>query len=182
LPLPLFAFLAVAAGVATAFAGGNELRLSPRHALLTSTFFAFACYLGLLMVPASAYFYIFHGDWFLLYAFDVRLIPSAIALVGFVLLALLGVLGFSLGAGLARSQRTAAGGLAIALCVLASAALAIVLRDRMALVGSYAQYRGGFGLQPYGGTLLQGTLAMVGYLGLGLTFLLLRVRAASARN
>lgn len=181
MPLPLFAFLAVAAGVATAFAGGNELRLSPRHALLTSTFFAFACYLGLLLVPASAYFYIFHGDWFLLYAFDMRLIPSAIALVGFMLLALLGVLGFSLGAGLARSQRTGTGGAAIGVCVVAAVAVAIGLRDRLGLVGSYAQYRGGFGLEPYGGTLLQGTLAMAGYLVLGLVFLLLKVRAASGR-
>ena len=78
----LFCF-AFAAGLATAVAARVELRVSPRTPLSTRSFRAFLLYALLLLIPISVYFYIFHGDWFLLYTLDVTRVPSAIALIGF---------------------------------------------------------------------------------------------------
>lgn len=176
MPLPTLVFLALGIGVAAALAGGTELRLSPRHALLTNSFMAFAMFLGLVLLPASAYFYIFHGDWFLLYTIDVNRIPSAMALVGFILEAGVGMAGFSLGAGLARSQRSRAGIVAVAVCLLLCGSVVLVWPERLSMVGTLAQYRGGFGLTDYGGSLLQGAMAMAGFIVVGGVFLVLRIR------
>lgn len=168
-------------GLAAALAGAHELRLSPRHALLTSSFFALVSFLALVLVPVSVYFYVFHGDWFLLYFVDVRHVPSALALIGFVMQALLGVLGFSVGATLVRSQHVVwiFGGLAA--CAVAAIAVVPLCLDRLRVVGTYAQFRGGFGLAPYGGALFQGTLAMGLLLLLGGAFLVYRVHSGVAR-
>lgn len=176
MPLPTPFFLAIAIGIAAALAGGNELRLSPRHALLTSCFSAYAAFLGLLLIPITVYFYVFHGDWFLLYSMDTARIPSAVALVGFMAQGALGTASFLIGAALARNQRATFGGVLVALAVLAGALVLLVFPDRLALVGTYAQYRGHFGLRPYGGVLMQGGMVMGGYLVLGAAFLLLRIR------
>ena len=181
MPLPSILFLALGIGVAAALAGGGELRLSPRHALLTSAFQAFAGFLCLLLVPISVYFYVFHGDWFMLYAIDVRRVPSAVALLGFLLEAGIGVLGFSIGAALARSQRDGAGLAVVGVCAVLSGAVVFLWPDRLAVVGTYAQFHGGFGLQRYGGLLMQGGLSMAGFLLLGAAFLLLRLRASQRR-
>src|SRR5688572_11199826 len=77
-PLPPLLLWMVASGLAAALAGRNELRTSPRPAPLTRTFFAYASYAVLVVVPVSIYFYAFHGDWFLLYFADVSKIPSAV--------------------------------------------------------------------------------------------------------
>jgi len=176
LPLPTLLMLAIAIGIAAALAGGNELRLSPRHALLTSCFSAYASFMCLLLVPVSVYFYIFHGDWFLLYFIDVGVVPSAVALLGFVAEGAVGVGGFSLGAALARNQRVTTGGVLIALCVLASVLVLILFPARLSVVGTYAQFEGNFGLEPYGGVLMKGGAAMAGYIAVGTAFLLLRIR------
>jgi hypothetical protein len=165
-----------ASGVAAALAGRVELRISPRPALLTRVFGAYLLFAGLLLIPVSVYFYVFHGDWFLLYLVDVRKIPSAVALLGFLIEMALGASGFLAGAGLVRSQRDTAAGVLLGLAVVAAGAVVPAAVDRLALVGSFAQYQGGFGLEPYGsGPLLQGTLVMGLILLVGLGFLLLRI-------
>lgn len=182
MPLPVLVLFAFGVGVAAAMAGGNELRLSPRHALLTSSFRAFLLFLCLVVVPVSVYFYAFHGDWFLLYALDVRRIPSAVALLGFMLQAGIGVAGFSLGAVLARSQRTAAGYLVLSAALLLSAAVAVLWPGRLAVVGTFAQFRGDFGLRPYGGALLKGAVAMGAFLAVGTAYLLARIAVGGRRG
>jgi hypothetical protein len=162
MPLPTFVFIAFAVGVACALAGGSELRLSPRHALLTSCFRAYALFLCLLLLPASAYFYAFHGDWFLLYVVDVR--------------------GFLLGAALARSQRTHLGYGIVGAAVVAAGAVVAVWPDRLAVVGTFAQYRGDFGLHGYGGPLLRGGVAMGALLIGGIAYLLVRIRISMRRG
>lgn len=181
MPFTTFLLLAFGMGLAVALAGAHELRLSPRHALLTGTFGAFVAFLLCLVIPTSVYFYVFHGDWFMLYLVDVGRVPSALALIGFVLEALLGVVGFSLGASLVRNQRGswALGTLAVTLGV--ALAVLFVFRDRLEVVGTYNQYRGGFGLSDYGGALLQGALGMGVLLLAGGAFLLYRVRSSAAR-
>jgi hypothetical protein len=169
-------------GVATALAAGTELRLSPRHAMLTHSFKTFALFVVLLVLPTAAYFYVFHGDWFLLYALDARRIPSAAALLAFIGLCGIGVAGFSLGAALARSQRTNAGYALVGVSLALAVAVVLVWHKRLSLVGTFAQYRGDFGLQSYGGALLQGGVATGAILLLGAAYLLLRIRLARRRG
>lgn len=183
MPLPTLICLAFASGIAAALAARVELRVSPRPPLLTQSFGAYAVFALLVLVPVGVYFYLFHGDWFLLYAFDVERIPSALALVGFLLLGGVGALGFVVGASMVRGQRDALGGVLAGLSVLAAIGVAVVARERLGLVGTYAQFKGGFGLQPFGrGPLVQGTAAMSAILLAGILFLLLRLRAAGRRG
>lgn len=183
MPLPVVLFLAFAAGLAAAIAGRSELKISPRPALITRSAIAFLIFDFLVLVPASAYFYVFHGDWFLLYVLDVRRVPSAFALVGFVAVGLLAAGGFALGAGLVRSQREVAAGALAAISLAIGLGSALAASDRLALVGSYAQYRGNFGLVPFAdGPLLVGTLAMVGIVLTGLGFLLVRIWMGARRQ
>lgn len=181
MPLPTLVCLAFGVGVAAALFGGSELRFSPRRALLTSTFKAYALFLLLVLVPVSVYFYVFHGDWFLLYAVDVKRIPSAIALLGFVAEAWVGVLGFSIGAALARAQRTSVGFGLVAGAVLASVSVIVLWPERLSVVGTFAQYRGDFGLRSYGGALMQAGLAMGGLMAYGAAYLLVRIRVAGRK-
>lgn len=152
------------------------MRLSPRHALVTNTFLAYAAFLLLLVMPVSAYFYVFHGDWFLHYVVDVRRVPSAVALFGFAVEGAIGTAGFLVGAGLARAQRDGLGATVVAVCLLAAMGVYFVLPERLLVVGTYAQFRGRFGLTEYGGALLRGGVAMASYLLLGAVFLLFRIR------
>jgi hypothetical protein len=171
-----------ASGLAAALAGRQELRTSPRPIALTRSFFAFASYAALVVVPISIYFYAFHGDWFLLYLVDVARIPSAIALVGFALEACLGAIGFVLGALLVRSQREAMVGALIGLLLLLAVAVVVLYADRLAQVGTYAQFHGQFGLSGWGeAPLLTGALAMMAGLVLGLAFMVARLWQAGRR-
>jgi hypothetical protein len=161
--------------------GATELRLSPRHALLSSSFRAFALYLALLVLPVSLYFYVFHGDWFLLYSIDVRRIPSALALLGFAGELCFGVFGFLFGAALARAQKVTFGYVLGLLCVPFGALVVLLWPERLRAVGTFAQYRGDFGLAPYGGALMQAGVAMGFLLAVGAAFLLARISASRPR-
>ena len=153
--------------------------MSPRPVALTRSFLAYLSYAVLVVVPASVYFYLFHGDWFLLYAIDVQRIPSAVALVGFMAQAGLGVLGFVLGAVLVRNQRELIVGVLLGVAVVAAAAAVMLYVDRLGQVGSYAQFHGQFGLEGYAsGPLLTGSLALGGIVLVGLAVLLGRLWTA----
>ncbi len=183
MPLPTLAFLALASGLAAALAAGTQLRLSLRPVLLTGSFGVYLIFLSLLFVPVSVYFYMFHGDWFLLYLVDVRGIPSAVALIGFLLEGGIGVVGFMFGASLARSQRTTAGIASIAACLVASIAVAAVCHERLGVIGSFPQYHGDFGLQSYASSnVMKGSLPMGALLGVGTVFLIWRLRYAGRRH
>jgi hypothetical protein len=182
-PLPTVVFLAFATGLAAAMAGRSELKISPRPALFTRSALAFAVFDFLVLVPASAYFYVFHGDWFLLYVLDVRRVPSAIALVGFVVLGLLAAGGFALGAGLVRAQREAWLSVLLAISALFGVGAVVAAADRLALVGSYAQYRGNFGLVSFfDAPIMIGSLAMSSIVAVGLAFLLVRIWIGGRRQ
>ncbi|MCG8555640.1 MAG: hypothetical protein MJD61_10195 [Proteobacteria bacterium] len=180
MPLPTLALLVFGVGAGTALAAASELRLSPRALLRTDSFGAYALFLGLLVVPVSLYFYVFHGDWFLLYAVDVRVVPSALALAGLLLELALGVLGFAVGAQLTRAQRTGAGVLIAVASPLAGLAVGLIAQERLGVVGTYAQYRGGFGTTGYlGGPVMHAGLVMGGILLAGAAFLIWRLRGTN---
>lgn len=183
MPLPPLVILAVVSGLAAAVAGRYELRQSPRPIPLTRAAMAYTSFAVLVVVPVSVYFYVFHGDWFLLYTLDVDRIPSAIALVGFVAEAGLGGLGFLLGAVLVRNQRETIVGVLIGVLVIGAAVVTAMYLDRLAQVGTYAQFHGQFGLTAFeDGPLLTGGLTMGALTTVGLAFLLVRLwRSSRAR-
>ncbi|MFO0693091.1 MAG: hypothetical protein U0230_06025 [Polyangiales bacterium] len=170
--LPSALLFALASGIGAAIAGRVELRLSPRPAQSTRAFQAFAIFTILLTLPVSLYFYVFHGDWYLLYLVDSQRIPSAVALVGFVIVAGLATAGFALGAQLVRMQRETLAGVVAILFFLASIGVLGVAPERVAQVGSYAQFHGGFGLVALAsssilpGMVLMGTVLLVGWAAL----------------
>jgi hypothetical protein len=183
MPLPtLLAFMLLAA-LATALAGRQELRVSPRPVLLTRTFAAYLIYACLVVVPVSVYFYVFHGDWFLLYVLDVSRVPSAIALVGFIGEVLLGIGAFLIGAVLVRAQRETLVAILLAAALGGAVAVFPLYGERLVQVGSFAQFHGQFGLEPFGqGPLLLGSVAMSGIVLVGLGFLLGRVWYTGRRS
>lgn len=179
MPLPFLLLLGIAIGVAAAAAAKTELLLSPRPPLLTAAFSAFFTFVLFVLVPISVYFYVFHGDWFLLYLVDTGHVPSAIALVGFALQAGTATLGFLVGTALVRAQHMVAVYVTIGACVLLAAGIVPVAMDRLMVVGSFAQFHGSFGLIGYAETpLSRGGLVMGTFLLAGAAFLLSRLGRA----
>lgn len=182
MPLISLVLLAIASGAAAAIASRRELRISPKHALLSSSFAAYSIFALLVLVPVSAYFYVWHGDWSLLYLVDVRTIPSAVALIAFVGQAGLGAGGFVVGSIFVRSQREAVAAAIAALFGLAAIALAFFASHRLSVVGTYAQYTGGFGLIPFtSSALLPGTILMSLLLLGGFAYLMYRLYYGARR-
>jgi hypothetical protein len=149
---------------------------------MSDSFAAFVAFMLLLVLPASVYFYVFHGDWFMLYLVEVRSVPSALALLGFLVELGIGLLGFGFSALCVRNQRNSWVVTALAICLAGAVGVAAFLPERLRSVGTFRQYQGGFGLVHYGGALLQGALAATGLLGVGGAFLLFRIRRGQARS
>jgi len=181
--LPLFTqlLLTFATGLAASLAARADLRVSPKPAAFSRAFLAYLMFAGLVLVPSSVYFYLFHGDWYLLYLVDTGRVPSAVALIGCLLEFGLGAGGFLVGASMIRTQRDPWLGAAIGASVSLALGVIAVARSRLSVVGSYSQYHGDFGLSAYGGALLQGTLWMSLWIALGLGFLLYRLGPGSRR-
>lgn len=179
MPFPTALLLTLATGFAAAAAARSELRLSPRQALLTRSFFAYALFAAFVMTPGAVYFYLFHGDWFLLYAVNVATIPSALALVGFAAQVAVGALGFFLGAHLVRAGRDNIARVAAGLLGLLGVGAIPLAGDRLAKVGSYAQFHGAFGLTPLmDSVVMHGMILVYMVVAVGLAFLLVRIRQA----
>ena len=168
-------------GAASALAGSHELRVSPRPIVLSDSFAAFVAFVLLLLLPATLYFYVFHGDWFMLYLVDVKRVPAPLTLLGFLCELALGLLGFFFGAACVRNQKNSWVVGALVLCALAALAVIVIVPERLRVVGTLRQFRGGFGLTRYGGSLLQGALAMGGLLTAGAFYLLYRIRRGQFR-
>lgn len=181
MPFTTLLLLALGMGAASALAGANELRVSPRPVFLSDSFGAFVAFMLLLVLPVSLYFYVFHGDWFMLYTIDVRRVPSALALVGFLVELAVGLLGFGCAALCIRSARASWAVTAVVVCCLAALSIVFICPERLRAVGTFRQYKGGFGLSSYGGALLQGALAMGGLLTAGASYLIVRIRRGQAR-
>lgn len=181
MPFTTLSLLGVGIGAAAAVAGSTELRVSPRPALLSDCFAAYGAFMVLLLLPISAYFYLFHGDWFMLYTVDVRNLPSALVLLGLLAEAGLGVLGFLGAAICVRNARVAWALTLAAACAVAAVSVVFIVPERLRVIGTYRQFWGGFGLDPYGGSLLQGALAMGSFLVYGAAYLLVRIRRGQMR-
>lgn len=167
MPLPAHLLFTFASGVLVALVAHAELRGSPSRASATPTFHAYLTYLALVLLPGSLFLYVRYGDWYLLYLLDTQRVPSALVLIGALLAHALGAGGFLLGAACIRRHREPwAGALAGISLSIALASLSVV-GDRLAVVGSYTQFRGDFGLVPFGGALLQSVVCITFFSLLG---------------
>jgi hypothetical protein len=182
LPLPTHLLLTFASGVIAALAARSDLRGSPKPAFVSRAFLAYLLYAALVAVPVSVYFYVFHGDWYLLYLVDTERVPSALALVGALLELAVGAGGFLIAASLIRTQRDQWAGALIGVALSGAVGMLPLLQGRLSVVGSYRQFHGQFGLSSYGGSLLYGTVAMSLWMVVGLTLLVYRLGPGARRG
>jgi hypothetical protein len=182
LPLPSHVLFTFVSGLLAALAGRADLRVNPKPVARSPTFYAYLLYPALVVVPVSLYFFVFHGDWYVLYLLDTASVPSALVLVACMGEVAVGALGFLLGGVFIRSQREQwAGALVGVVGSLALAVLPLAFR-RLSVVGSYAQFQGDFGLVPYGGPLLHGSLWMSLWTLVSLGFLVYRLGPGAQRT
>lgn len=182
LPLPSFLFVAFATGLAAALVSRRELLNSPQPLVLMRSLSAWAIFAGFLLLPLSAYFYLFHGDWFLLYRIDVSVIPSAVALLVFIFEFALGALGYFLSASLIRRKKSEIASLLLAVVSALVFAPIIFFRRELAVVGTYRQFHRGYGLEEFQeSALFPGSLFMGGVLIVAFAYLLIRLSIADRR-
>jgi len=182
LPIPTQLLFTFASGVLVALAARAGLRGSPKPTALSHAFHAYLLYAGLVVVPASLYLYIFHGDWYLLYLVDSQRVPSALVLLGCLVEVGLGAAGFFLGATFVRNQREPWAGAVVGITASLGVAAIPIVQSRLSVVGSYAQFHGDFGLAPFGGALLHGVVWMTLWCMLGLALLAYRVGLGARRS
>jgi hypothetical protein len=149
MPLAALLFFNIAAGLAVALAATRELRASPRSVPALRSFAALCVHEALVAVPAAFYLLARHTDWMLGYVIVGARVPSALLLVTAVGFGVAALGGFFVGARWMRDHRPLwPAALAAGLCLVALVGLA-VMRARAGVVGTTAQYRGGFGLVPF---------------------------------
>ena len=168
MPLPTQLLFTFASGLLVALVARAELRGGARAIVRSQPFASYLLYLGLVIVPVSLYFTLFHGDWYLLYLTPMATLSSALVLLGALLEIALGAGGFLLGALLVRHRREPLLGALVG--VVTSLAVAAVpwWSGRLAVVGTFAQFHGDYGLTPLGGALLHGIVWMTLWTVLGL--------------
>lgn len=150
MPLAALALVHLAAGLAIAAAYAGELRASPRASWTLPGFTALCLHELLVAVPAAFYLLARHTDWMLSYTIGSGRVPSAAGLALALALATSGLGAFVVGARFVRDQhpRVPAAG-AAALTALALLGL-VLARGRVGAVGTTSQFRGGFGMVPFG--------------------------------
>lgn len=123
---------------------------------------AYLIFLGLIVVPSALYFYVFYADWFLFYWVDTQQARSLWGIVGVLLPCTAGMLGFRIGAVLARrGLRKAPQRVGWVLLLLAALVWPLAW-SRISRVGSYRQFTQDYGLAPYlsSGTFYSGALIL----------------------
>jgi hypothetical protein len=183
MPFVALALVNLALGLCLAVIGERQLRASPRVVTALPLFAALALHEVFVVVPGVFYLLVRHADWMLSYVTHATRVPSALRLVMATVVGATSVGGFVLGARWVREHR-ARWPLA---CAAALAALALVgltvARTRVGVVGSTAQFRGGFGMVPFGVSRASTALiVMVIAQGAGLGHLAWRLRRASQVN
>lgn len=147
--MPLLSYVCAhaALGVLVALCASTELRGSTRPVPSLGSFRALLVYEALLGAPGAAYLLFRAPDWSVSYLLDAARLPPLLHAFLSLLAPCAAVLGLLIGARWVREgqQRWLAGALA-ALAALALIAL-FVGRHRLAVVGTYGQFRGGFALR-----------------------------------
>jgi hypothetical protein len=146
LPLLFLLFVAIATGALSAYAGRDEIRHSGEATWRTEAFLAYALFVGLVLLPTVIYFYVFHGDWFLLYWVDTQRAPWVWGLLAVLLFLGMAFAGFQIGAALCRaSLELAARRISVAACLVGLSVWPLAW-ERLSVVGSHRQFTRGYGL------------------------------------
>jgi hypothetical protein len=161
-PIPFAPLIGLALGVAFAWIAAPELSRDEGPIVASRPFAIVVAFAALVWLPVVGYFVAFHGDWAYLYLVAWRSVPSAIDL-GLVLLSGAAiVLGFWL---VIRPVRKRRFGPVVVMLVapvtIAVAGLTIAAR-RLAVSGTYAQFRGDFGTHPIGSSPLGQVVLVMG--------------------
>lgn len=168
MPLP-FAFLSgFPIGVVLAWLARSELEQESSPVLASRPFAVAAAFSAFVYGPIVAYFTAFHGDWSYLYSVPWQRIPSAVDLALVVLAALSVLIGFLAAARPAASRKLATLAFLTGVPAGALLLLAPLFRKRLAVSATYAQFHGGFGVEPIASSVLgRGVLVMAVAFGLG---------------
>lgn len=166
--MPLLAWMCwcVALGLLAAVLGARELRASPRGVTQLRGFVALATHEAVVAVPVTFWVLARHTDWALSYLADGAKVPSAALLVAALGCGALALGGFALGSWWIRAhQPRRPGAVATALAGIGLLGC-LALHERVGVVGTTVQFRGGFGLGSLAGSRVLGTLgvAALGYL------------------
>jgi hypothetical protein len=161
--MPIFFadLLGLALGAALAWVAAPELGRSDGPFLSSRPFTVVLVFATFVWLPIVAYFVAFHGDWSYLYLVPRRQVPSAIDLALVLLAGATVVMGFCVAVGPVRRHRLGPVlGLIVTPGGVTLAALPFTVR-RLAVSGTYAQFHGDFGIEPFGASLLgKGVLLM----------------------
>jgi len=170
-------------GVAFAWMARVELEREDAPVVATRPFNVVVGFAGLVYGPITGYFMAFHGDWTYAYTVAWRHVPSAVDLA-LVLLAGASVLfGMAASTHAARARRLVVlAWLAVAPAVAFAILLALGAR-RLAVSATYAQYHGGFGVQPTTASALgRGVLFMGVVLVLGVAWTVRAIQQGPRRD
>lgn len=176
MPLLFLLFIAIATGALSAHAGRDEVRHSSEPVWRMEAFLAYALFVALVLVPTAAYFYVFHGDWFLLYWVNTSRAPWVWGLLSVLLLLGAAAIGFRIGAAFCRASRDlAARRIAIA-AVFIGLAVWPLAWSRISVVGSERQFARDYGLVAFfASPASQSGLAMLLILGAAFAWMLIRI-------
>lgn len=161
----LFATLAHAAlGLLAAWLASPELRGSPRAVVGLRGFAALVAWAALVVTPWVFFLLARYTDWMLSYVVDGTRVPSALSLVAALGNAGVALGGFALGARMIRDHQPRSALVTAAVLAGVGVLGCLILRERVWMVGTAVQFRGGFGLRALGASRLSAPLT-VGVLG-----------------
>jgi hypothetical protein len=109
---------------------------------------------ALVMVPITAYFVAFAGDWSLAYLAEAHRVPSALGLLWVVLTGATAPLGFVVGARAVRRRAQSELIALVAVPAVAALLFVVVLYPELRLEGTTHEVRGRFGTRPVAGSSL----------------------------
>lgn len=176
MPLFFLLFIAFATGAFSAYAGRDELRHSSEAMWRADSFLAYALFAALVLLPTAVYFYVFQGDWFLLYWINTGSAPWVWGLLAGLLVLAASLAGFSLGAALCRRSRDAAARRLGATGVILGLAIWPLTWSRLAFVGTHRQFARDYGLTAYfSSAVFYSGLAMLLVLTIAFVWLAVRI-------
>lgn len=161
MPTLALLLLEAALGLVTASLAARELRASTRALGRTEAFRALGAHALCVVLPAALFLLLRHTDWMVSYAFDGAALPSAVALALALLAAAAPLGGFALGGRWVRAHDPRRAWFVAGGCAAVALLGAALLRGRVGHVGSWVQFRGGFGLQRITGSSLMPVLVVI---------------------
>ncbi len=167
---PLDVLLTFVLSGSLALACRVQLRLNPRPWYATRYFAMLLSLHGLVVLPAAAYRYFFHPDWAAMYLFPASETSGLFGLTALLSAGGAAVGAFILGHYCARTHREWVLLTTLALAIGGIATMAVLGAGRIAVVGTFTQWDGTFGLRPlrttdlFAATMIMGACVLLAWL------------------